>query len=289
MADVDNRNTPRRLGPEGTAEVVVHSQNSTFQSIRVIDIGYRRILQFEKTRQSSMYLDNPFETDFEYPGYFHVAIAIKPDAASALMIGLGGGTTAKRMWRDYPEMQIDAVELDPAVIEVARTYFELPHDPRLRVIVDEGRHYIETTSGAYDIIIIDAFDDDRIPPPLTTEEFLWAVRGRLAEDGVLAYNVIGSLIGNRSKAFRSLHRTLANTFRRVWVFNADEGVEAKGNNLVVLASDSPLTAHELRDRLASRVDGRVTVPAFEHFGDNLYEGPIRSGDVPILSDPPDRR
>ncbi len=285
MPDPDDWNHSSPLGGEMTAEVVVHSRTSAFHRISVIDIGYRRILQFEKTRQSSMYLDNPFETDFEYPGYFHVALAIRPDAARTLMIGLGGGTAAKRMWRDYPAMHIDAVELDPDVVEIAREYFELPDDPRIRVVVDDGRHFIESTPERYDIVIVDAFHDDQIPPPLTTEEFFWALRAHMAEDGVVAYNIIGSLLGDHSKLFRSLHRTLRNTFRRVWVFNADEGVDAKGNNLVVIASDTALTTDELRERLATCVDGRVSVPGFASFGGNLYEGPIRSGDVPILSDP----
>ena len=288
MPDPDDRHGTTSLGEEMTAEVVTHARVSAYQSIKVIDIGYRRIMQFEKTRQSSMYLDNPFETDFEYPGFFHLALAIQPQATRALAIGLGGGTVVKRMWRDYPTMHVDAVELDPAVVEVAREYFALPDDPRIRVIVDDGRHYIEHTPDIYDIVVVDAFDDDRIPLPLTTEEFLWALRGRLAENGAVTYNVIGSLLGDHSKMFRSLHRTLANTFRRVWVFNADEGVDAKGNNLVLLASDAALTTAELRERIASRVDGRVSVPGFEHFGENLYEGPIRTGDVPILSDPPRR-
>ncbi len=285
MADPDRPVLPRLLAAEALAEVVVHERTSAYQRISVIDIGYRRILQFQKVRQSSMYLDDPYETDFEYPGFFHVALAVRPDADRTLMIGLGGGTTARRMWRDYPAMRIDAVELDPDVVEVAREYFGLPEDARLRVIVDEGRHFIETAAGTYDIAVIDAFSEDRIPRPLTTEQFLWALRAHLAEDGVVAYNVIGSLLGDHSKAFRSLHRTLKNTFRRVWVFNADEGVDARGNNLVVLASDSAITTDELGARIASRVDGLVSVPGFDRFGDNLYEGPIRAGDVPILSDP----
>jgi len=280
MPDLDDMLSERPMA----AEVVVHTRVSAFHTIRVIDIGQRRIMQFERNRQSSMYLDSPFDTDFEYPGFFHIALAIQPKAARTLVIGLGGGTVVKRMWRDYPAMHIDAVELDPAVVEVAREYFALPDDPRIGMIVDDGRHYIEHTPDIYDIVIVDAFDDDRIPLSLTTEEFLWATRTRMAEDGVIAYNVIGSLLGDHSRAFRSLHRTLRNTFRRVWVFNADEGVDAKGNNLVVLATDATLTTDELLARIASRVDGRVTVSAFQHFGDNLYEGPIRTGDVPILSD-----
>lgn len=289
MIDFSDWNSWDPLGDKMTAQVVTYSRASAYHTIRVIDIGYRRIMQFEHNRQSSMYLDDPFETDFEYPAFFHIALAIQPDATRTLAIGLGGGTVVKRMWRDYPGMRIDAVELDPEVVSVAREYFALPSDPRIRVIVDDGRHYVETTSDIYDIVVIDAFDDERIPPPLTTEQFLWALKGRMAEGGVVTYNVIGSLLGRHSKAFRSLHRTLRNSFRRVWVFNADEGVDAKGNNLVLLASDTPLSTAELRARIADRVGGRVTLPAFETFGDNLYEGPIRSGDVPILTDERIRR
>ena len=62
-----------------------------------------------------MRLDDPFETDLSYVAYLHLPLAVKPDASSALLIGLGGGMLAKRMWRDYPGMHIDAVEVDPGV------------------------------------------------------------------------------------------------------------------------------------------------------------------------------
>lgn len=270
-------------------ETVVHSRMSDYHRISVIDIGYRRILQFERNRQSSMYLDDVYETDFEYPGYFHVALALRPSAVRTLVIGLGGGTVVKRMWRDYPDMRIDVVELDFEVADIAATYFALPEDPRIRVIVDEGRHFVETTSETYDIIIVDAFDDDTVPLPLRTEEFLRAARDRLREGGVIAYNVIGSLKGDRSKTFRALHRALANTWRRVWVFNVDESIEAEGNNIVLFASDTPLTDDELCERIADRVGGRVSVPGFRTFGQHLYTGPIRSGDVRIPTDAPSGR
>ena len=40
------------------------------------------------------------ETDFEYPGYLHISLAIVPRPSRALVIGLGGGSVVKRMWRD---------------------------------------------------------------------------------------------------------------------------------------------------------------------------------------------
>lgn len=78
--------------------------------------------------------------------------------------------------------------------------------------------------------------------------------------------MIGALAGDRSKPFRSLYRTLAGVWRQVWVFDVDEGVEAEGDNLIVLASDTVLSEQDLRARIADRVGGRVSVPAFHLFG-----------------------
>jgi len=57
-------------------------------------------------------------------------------------------------------------------------------------------------------------------------------------------------------------------------------------NLVMIASDAELSTDELLDRIASRVNGRVSSPGFDRLGDELYSGAVRSGDVPLLLDHP---
>jgi spermidine synthase len=263
----------------------VHTCESAFHTINVTDYGYIRVLRFMRNRQSSMYLDAPFDTDFEYPGYFHIAIALKPDAARTLVIGLGGATVVKRMWRDYPNMRIDAVELDPEVVDVAYRFFALPEDERIRVFTDDGRRFVETAKDTYDAVLVDAFDEDRVPRPLTTEEFMRTTRDLLVPDGVMAYNFIGAIKGEHSKPFRSLYRTLRNVWRNVWVFVVNDGIDTEGTNLMLFATDAPVTADELRSRIADRVGGTVTVPAFDLYGEDLYTGEIRCGDVPLILDP----
>jgi len=268
------------------AQTEVYTTTSPYHTINVTDHGFIRVLRFERNRQSTMYLDAPFDTDFEYPGYFHITLAVNPAATRTLAIGLGGATVVNRMWRDYPEMSIDAVELDPEVVDVAYRFFALPEDERIRVYTDDGRAFLETCSDTYDIALVDAFDEDRVPRPLTTEEFMRTLRDRMAPDGVVAYNFIGSVSGERSKPFRSLHRTLRNVWRRVWVFVVSDGVESDGANLMLYATDADVTDDELLSRIADRVGGRVTVPAFDLFCEDLYTGEIRSGDVPLILDPP---
>ncbi|MDP2233960.1 MAG: fused MFS/spermidine synthase [Actinomycetota bacterium] len=249
----------------------IYSHTSAFHDINVADYDFLRVLSFGHNRQSSMYLDAPFDTDFEYPGYFHVALAIKPDAARTLAIGLGGGTVVKRMWRDYPKMRIDSVEIDPEVVEVARRFFELPQDERIRIFVDDGRRFLETRTDLYDIVIVDAFLDDVVPPALTSAEFLHTLKGRLTPDGVTVYNFMGTVHGEGSEPFRALHQTLTAQWSRVWVFVINESTKSGAKNLILLATDAVLTTHELRARIADRVGGLVSVPAFHLFGEDLYE------------------
>lgn len=268
--------------------------SSPFHEIKVADNNGTRLLKFERNQQSSMRLDDPFESDIEYVAYFHLALAIQPAAKRALVIGLGGGSVVKRMWRDYPQMRLDAVEIDSEVVAVAYELFELPRDERIRVVVGDGREFMRDVAETYDIVIVDAFDDDHVPPHLLTEEFLREVRDHLAEDGVVAVNLIGSVHGDHSKPFRSFYRTVSNVWRNVWLFSvglwANGPIQlASGCNIVLFASDAELTVEELLLRIAKRVDGRVSVKGFGGFGKDLYQGEIRSGDVPLLTDPPTRK
>ncbi len=265
----------------------MYEHQSAYHRLRVTEQLGVRSLGFERNQQSSMHVDDPFESDIEYVGYMHITLAVAPDAARTLMLGLGGGSVVKRMWRDYPAMHLDVVELDPEVVEVARAYFALPDDPRISVVVDDGRAFVERATGPYDIIIIDAFDDDHVPRPLTTDEFLRRCRDLLSPGGVIAYNLIGAVRGDLSKPFRSLHRTASNIWRTVWTFTVGSAEDAAlTGNVVMLATDAELSQDAFLERIGNRVGGLVTVPAYERFAENLYTGPIRSGDVPIIADAP---
>jgi spermidine synthase len=272
----------------------MYEHTSAHHRVQVVDANGFRHLKFERNQQSSMGLDDPYDTDIEYIAYLHIALAIQPAIDRALIIGLGGGSLAKQLWRDHSDMRIDAIELDPEIVDVAYELFGLPDDDRIRVIIGEGRECLETTNELYDLIVIDAYDDDHIPPHLLTEQFLLACRDHLAPDGVIAYNLIASVHGDHSKPFRSFYRTVSNVWRNIWLFPVGLALSgpiqlAFGGNIVLLASDIELSTHDLLSRIAQHVDGRVRVKGFGQLGKDLYQGAIRSGDVPILTDPPQPR
>lgn len=272
----------------------MYEHSSAHHRVRVIDANGFRHLRFERNQQSSMALDDPYDTDIEYIAYFHIALAVQPNIQRALVIGLGGGSLVKQLWRDHPQMHIDAVELDPAIVDVAYEYFGLPEDERIDVFVGDGREYLNTCNEVYDLIVVDAYDDDQIPPHLLTEQFLFECRDHLSPEGVIAYNLIGYVHGDHSKPFRSFYRTIDNVWRNVWLFPVGLSVGgpiqlAFGGNLVLLASDAQVSTHDLLVRIAQRVNGSVSAKGFGQLGKDLYQGAIRSGDVQILTDPPKRR
>lgn len=281
------------LAPQGaaianaTGERVLMEKDTQYHRLIVTEDDDERVMRFDRSRQSAMYLDDPFETSFDYPQYFHLAMALKPEAERVLVVGLGGGSAVKRMWRDYPEMRIDVVEIDPEVVKAAEQYFEMPDDERIRVDVEDGRRYLQATDETYDIIFMDAYHADALPFHLTTQEFFSEAKERLNPGGVLVYNVISSVEGDRSDLFRSMYRTANSVWDRLYVFPIGYGTDGSreaNRNIIVLATDSRMPADELTARIRDRVGGRVTISRFEEFARDLYPDAVKTDDVPLLTD-----
>jgi hypothetical protein len=104
---------------------------------------------------------------------------------------------------------------------------------------------------------------------------------------VLAYNVISSAEGPRSRLFRSLYRTAQGVWGHVWAFPiglATDGNATGNRNIVVLASDADVSPHVLLRRISTGVDGHVKVAGFRTFGADLYSKPVPVTDAPVLTD-----
>jgi spermidine synthase len=268
-------------------EAILFRADTQYHRITVTEGDGARHLRFDRSHQSAIDLKDPFVSRIRYPDYMHLAVALNPNAKRVLVLGLGGGAITKRYWRDYPEMTVDSVEIDPVVVDVARTYFWLPEDDRSRVFVEDARRYVQQTDETYDIVVVDAYYSDSLPFHLTTEEFLREVKTIMAPGGVLAYNVISAAEGSGSDLFRSMYRTAGGVWDGLWVFPIGlgaDGITETRRNIIVLASDARVTERELRERIAGRVDGRVSVAGFAEMADDLYPGPVSVADVPVLTD-----
>ena len=116
-----------------------------------------------------------------------------------LILGAGSGTDVAAALR-HGVRQVDAVEIDPAIIRLGRAHHpDHPYsDPRVTVINDDARHFLRTTTKQYDLVVFalidsltmqSSFSGVRLESYMFTEESFRAVRDRLKPDGVLiVYN-----------------------------------------------------------------------------------------------------
>src|SRR6478735_2061393 len=146
--------TPRKLDPAevglgGEGFTVREARDTRYHRLLVVEDGTSRYLRFDSSFQSGMYLKHPFATRFSYSDYLELGLAYNPSAKKILVIGLGGAAVQKRLWRDFRDVQVTTVELDPAVVDVAYRWFHLPRNPRLPVVVDDGRRFLQRTDERF--------------------------------------------------------------------------------------------------------------------------------------------
>ena len=287
--------TPRKLDPaevglDGGGFTVREARETRYHRLLVVDDGQSRYLRFDSSFQSGMYLDDPFRTRFSYTDYLHLGLAYNPSAKRVLVIGLGGGSTQKRLWRAFPDVEVTTVELDPEVVETAYDWFDLPRDPRLDVEVDDGRRFLQRRRDRYDVIMVDAFYADGVPFHLTTLEFVQLLRERLAPGGVVATNVIGAVTGSSSQITRALWKTYAAVFPTVKLHPVFEGPADRRSddirNVILIATER---AAPSRSRLEDiwdevRETRAPTAPDLEAPIRDRWEHAIPTGDVPLLTD-----
>ena len=178
---------------------VVHEERSLYRNIIVDETGDLRCLKFNtkssQTSQSYMYKNNPDKLVFNYTKLTFASLLVTDNPKNVLIIGLGGGTLSNVIHALYPAAKIHNVEIDPAVLKVARNYFNSIENDAVTSSVQDGRIFIKRAAikkQKYDWIILDAFNGDYIPEHLLTKEFFEEVKSVLAEGGVIAANTFSS-------------------------------------------------------------------------------------------------
>ena len=265
---------------------VRYRKNSAYHSMAVVEDQLYRYLRFDSSFQSAMTLERPFESPFGYVDYLSLAFPYKPDAKNALIVGLGGGSAPKRFWRDFPDLEVQVVELDPEVVDVAYEWFALPRDERLAVETEDGRRWLQKNDRRWDVIVLDAYYADSLPFHLTTQEFLELVHERLNPGGVVVANIIGSLEGPESKLFRSFYRTYRTVFPSITVHPVDFQRDATSiRNIIFVAADHALPQPDfLLDRWNGLRETHRGAPDLTLPIQRRYERFVPTRDVPVLTD-----
>lgn len=233
-----------------------------------------RKMGINNENHSAMFLDRSDLVN-EYTKYYHLAEYFKPDFKKTLMLGGAGYSYPKDYLLEYPEATMDVVEIDPKVTELAKKYFNLKDDARLKIYHEDGRVYLNKTPEKYDVIFGDAFSSHySVPYQLTTQEAVRKKYDILADDGAVILNLISAIDGPAGQFLRAEYSTYKSVFPQVYLFpvqKADDGRMVQNIILVALKSEDKMVFRKSGD---AELDGYVG---------HLWEQDVAS-DMPILTD-----
>lgn len=268
--------------PKGV--IVINSQYSDIFIARDIDtfsnpengLGTGRpILKMytdSEVTQSAMYLDNDNGVVYPYQKFFRLAGQFNPDLNKVLMLGGAAYAIPKDYFRNYPQGGMDVVEIDPKMTAAAKTYFDVPNNPRLTTYNQDARVFLNQNRKQYDAVFMDCFKTYIVPYQLTTQEAARKISNALTDKGIVVINLVSSIQGDKGKFFRAELATYKSVFPQVYTFRVNVPMPDAVQNLILVAlkskSPAPLTS---------------TDPELSSYLAHIWDQPV-ANDVPILTD-----
>lgn len=171
------------------------------------------------------------------------------DSLDVLMLGVGAGTYASQCKHYFDNVQVEGVEIDGKITELANTYFEMPRD--VKVTTYDGRAFLEVSDQKYDVIFVDAYQDITIPFQMSSVEFFSLVRDHLTEDGVMVVN-LNMWEKTEGNINAHLMDTIAQVFPNIYTVDV-----AHTTNRELFASQSDELPQRLQASVSSVQDGEL--------------------------------
>lgn len=198
----------------------------------------RRLIINEGRGVQSIYHPKKYFTGY-YWDYAGLLPVLNPAGKNMLILGLAGGTSSRLVSKYFPNIHIDAVEIDPKLISLGKKYFEL-EQPNMEIFNDDGRMFLKTSTKKYDFIMVDVYTNElSIPFHMATVEFFEEVQNHLNDNGIVMMNV-AIMANKRPKSVQregeciqqfDLVQNLQNTFSKVFPENRIFKPEGSGNYL----------------------------------------------------------
>lgn len=185
------------------------------------------------------------------------------------MIGGAGFAYPKQLLCEYPGVQLDVVEIDPAMVELAREHFFLDRleerlaaegrSDDLRIFVEDGETFLRDGEGSaadapgagpgrgdcaqhgfarYDVIINDAFVGRDPAAFFASDEGIAAARKRLTPGGLLMANCVVEFTGDAMYRLFAQVERLRDHFAQVYVIDASDEQFGGADNYLVIATDN---------------------------------------------------
>lgn len=191
-------------------------EQSAYQRVELHESpAFGKILRLDGRNQCS-----EVEAFIYHEAMVHPAATAHPEPRDVLVVGGGDGGVAAELLRHPSIRRISVVEIDEAVIAIAKEHFAPIHggafdDARVDLIVADGRQYLATASGPWDLILLDLTDEEGPAEELYRGDFLSTCRDKLAPGGFVVAHVDAPF--GRPDLLRKHVNELRSTFRNVRV------------------------------------------------------------------------
>jgi spermidine synthase len=178
----------------------------------------------------------PHLPGLEYARNMLAALAFCPEAKSCLVLGLGGGSIPRMLLKACPQIEVEAVEIDPAVVELAVRYFDIRALPRFTLHQEDAAAFLRRCTLQYSLVVVDTYLGEQFPDQCATREFIEDARKCLLEDGVLAVNWLSEDVSRREDLLKKLESIVG----PVWQLPG-----LKSHNVLYFASARATTRSEI--------------------------------------------
>jgi spermidine synthase len=208
------------------ADTVLEEVRSRYNHVRITEHGTVRTMYFVGDN-GTQYIESrvdrahPASLDLDYARTMMAGFLVSPAPRRLLMLGVGGGQISNYLYSRFPGLEIDAVDIDPEVIRLAKKYFGVPaDDPRYRTHEADARLFVERAAPGvqWDMIMLDVFRGVFVPYHLKTVEFYQACLARLAPGGTVVAN-----LHNATRMYPHDRQTLAAVFPQRYSFVSEGG------------------------------------------------------------------
>ena len=231
---------------------------SDFQDVEVIQTGFGKTLRID-----DYFMTSDKDEFFYHENMIHPAGISHAAPKRALVIGGGDGGAAEEYLK-YPTMEeVVMAEIDEVVVDFCKEQLPDVHrgafdDPRLKVLITDGKKYVEECQDQFDLMMLDLTDPFGPAEALYRVDFLNHCKRILGPDGVLSMH-LGSPV-TRPNVFHRVYSSLSSVFSIVRpylvyvpLYGAIWGMATASDKTDPLLLDPKSVEDRLKDRAISHL------------------------------------
>lgn len=170
-------------------EVTLEKLRDDYGQLRVTEAeGYRFLYFGEQIEQSCSFVAEPAWLEYDYTRAMLLGCFWQQAPRDVLLLGLGGGALANCLLEYFPLKNLTAVELRPAVVELASRWLGLSGDQRFDVAIGCAEAYVKSAPASCDLLFMDLYMEGGISRLQMQKSFFQACHRALRPGGVMVIN-----------------------------------------------------------------------------------------------------